>query len=226
MDAKVEIHSDSTVALGLVESPSCKSGLATILTIRQNLSDAMKKWTGVSIRMCWSPSHAGIVGNERADSLAAEATQLQLDEQALPVPSCRFLRTTADLVLAQEWTSRYRVFCGVHRHSPAVTFVKGPPSKHCPKLLATDVLRQVLARYIQVVLGHGAWGEYFLRMFLAENITVETDCDCGERIESRTHRLLSCTNTRCHRDNAWSNSDSDKGTPTQIDEWTSRAGRQ
>lgn len=83
------IFSDSLSALQALENP--KIDIKTteyILDIKQKYNELIKNQS-TTIKLFWIPSHKGIEGNEKADSLAKEATTLQTTSH-LPIPFADF----------------------------------------------------------------------------------------------------------------------------------------
>lgn len=62
-----------------------------------------------------------------------------------------------------------------------------PPSLK-PSRWFKDNPREVLGRLVQVQTGHGAFGEYYRRFHINEDIA----CPCGDALQTRVHILTEC----------------------------------
>ena len=68
----VTLFVDNQAAIQSVHSPGGQSGQLILGQIIHFISILQKR--GVSIEICWIPAHTGVPGNEKADTIAKQAT--------------------------------------------------------------------------------------------------------------------------------------------------------
>ena len=68
----VTLFVDNQAAIQSVHSPGGQSGQLILRQIIHFISVLQKR--GISIEICWIPAHTGILGNEKADIIAKQAT--------------------------------------------------------------------------------------------------------------------------------------------------------
>lgn len=136
------------------------------------------------IEIAWCPSHCGIGGNERADRLAKQATELAF---SAPIWKSRaHMRRRAKEIMQEDWQqewSRYPLqghFAISNRIPPTIK-----PTKHFRDLRFN---RELFGRLMQCRTGHGYIGEYYQQFHINESI----DCPCGEELQTREHILREC----------------------------------
>ena len=137
-----------------------------------------------SIEVAWCPSHCNIPGNDRADELAKEATQLAW---SAPIGTSRAFalrraKATTQAAWIRDWQKAPRKgrFAIANRIPPSLN-----PTKHFTEL---QNQREVFGCLVQCRTGHAYTGE-FRRQFFPEK---SVDCECGELLQTREHIIRSC----------------------------------
>jgi hypothetical protein len=108
---------------------------------------------GATIEVSWVPGHMGIEGNDRADSLAKEATDLEPITETTTIASLhRQIRNR----LKAEWTNNWagKPMTGRYAISDRI-----PPSLNGSHAFRT-LDRRTLGIVTQARTGHGHFGEY------------------------------------------------------------------
>lgn len=75
----ITIFSDSKSVLQALQNINFKNNTSHLIKIRNSINKFVKN-RGM-IKLTWIPSHCGIIGNERADTLAKEAPKSGTDFQ-------------------------------------------------------------------------------------------------------------------------------------------------
>jgi ribonuclease HI len=136
---------------------------------------------GATIEVSWVPGHMGIEGNDRADSLAKEATDLEPITETTTIASLhRQIRNK----LKTEWTSNWagKPMTGRYAISDHI-----PPSLSGSHAFRT-LDRRTLGIVTQARTGHGHFGEYYQ----IHNIQEPTNCPCGAALQTREHIVFEC----------------------------------
>ena len=177
-----QIYSDNQAAIYRLKTLSdrpgqecqIRTGLATELAIRK----------GASITINWVPGHTNVPGNELADSLAKEATELVPDSNKT---SYAHLGSTIRVTRLREWQTVLDQYDKLPSQNPA-TYKKQFPWKLGSKiLLPLGTKRQLASAFYQLKLGHGYLKSYLHRLGHSESDL----CQCGKR-ETAEHLLLRC----------------------------------
>ena len=127
------------------------------------------------------PGHMDIEGNDRADEIAKEATDLEpITDTTTLAKLHRQLRERLKTEWISEWankpmTGRYAI---ADRIPPSVA------GSHAFRTLT----RHTLGTVTQARTGHGYFGEYYL----THNIPERSDCPCGAQLQTRDHILFEC----------------------------------
>ena len=184
----VTVFSDSQAALRALSGHIIKSKVVLNCIESLNTLAADRK---VTLR--WVKAHVGHVGNERADMLAKEGSELVVDgvEPFLPVPTCEFKLLVRD-GLDKRWTKQWRVLDG---HRQTKLWFDGPCRPKAYVGLRLD--RVSLGTMVQFITGHN---------FMARHSHLLKEWDdptcrlCLEEEETAWHVVAECPATRCLRE--------------------------
>ena len=134
-----------------------------------------------TIEISWVPGHMGTEGNDRADALAKEATDLEPARETTTLAKIhRQLREEMKSGWIIEWankpmTGRYAI---ADRIPPSLA------GSHAFRTLD----RNILGLVTQARTGHGHFGEYYT----THNIQEPSGCPCGAETQTRDHILFEC----------------------------------
>ena len=127
------------------------------------------------------PGHMGIEGNDRANELAKEATEL---EPATETTTIAKLHRQLRAKMKTEWTIEWarKPISGRYAISDRI------PSS----LAGSHAFRTLDGRTLGIVTqartGHGYFGEYYQ----THNIQEPADCPCGAGLQTREHIVFEC----------------------------------
>jgi ribonuclease HI len=180
----IHIFTDCSSAISAIHHPKVGAGQHYIHTFSQTIIYLLTTNPRLSINLTWCPSHSGVQGNERADTLAKEATELARNSP-ISVTRTNTLRRTkaqATKIWKGEWrkTALTGHFAIANRFPPSLH-----PTHHFTHLKAN---RELFGRTLQCRTGHGHTGE-FRRDFSLDGLH---ECPCGEHVETRAHILQDC----------------------------------
>lgn len=173
----VNILSDSRSSLDLLTNPKLLHPLAK--SIKESIAQIREE--GRQVRLFWLRAHVGTPGNERADELAKTAGNKATpnpDYAAIPLS---FIRRKIRDETVQKWQDRYDTSA-----TGSVTKVFFPDVAK-----AYRIVRETKPNHLQIQLltGHGGFGEYLHRF----NLKASPGCECDLSIsESVWHILLEC----------------------------------
>ena len=192
--SKILLFSDSTAAVRAIMDPKPGSAQYFTLSFHNLIRPLLESYPNLCITVSWCPSHCGIPGNERADSLAKEATSLgcQIPFSTTRSNAKRRSKSAIVKLWQKEWrstpkTGRYAI---ANRIQPSLN-----PTKHF-QLLKDQ--REIFGRVLQCRTGHAYTGEF--RQFFLPLSPDPTSCPCdNETLETRTHILVDCPRYDEHR---------------------------
>jgi len=145
------------------------------------------------IRILTSPSHCKIKGNDRADALAKEATQMAWN---MPIGTLRaftlcWAKATTQTAWIRDWqrTPKKGQFTILNRIPPSLN-----PTKHFTELKDHH---EVFGLLIWCRTGQAYIGE-FRRQFFPEK---SVECKCGETLQTCEHILRTCARYTDHQEN-------------------------
>lgn len=155
------------------------------ILFRKAIDQLLLAYPNLAVEIWWIPGHAGIAGNERADVLASEAGNIT------PTPlynrSVTWALARAKSRAIKLWVNRWRSL----DHSETVrTHITHLPSWQLnPFHNSFSGRRAIHSRLIQVILGHGFFGAYFLRFVPTNDI----GCQCDHsKLQTAHHILYEC----------------------------------
>ncbi|EUC56479.1 reverse transcriptase from mobile element jockey protein, partial [Rhizoctonia solani AG-3 Rhs1AP] len=187
----IHIFSDNQSAVMTINSPKAHPAQYASLFFREHVHAFLANDSSRTFTVQWIPGHSGIPGNNRADSLA------NLGAQAVPTPlfdrTATWIKSNASDTAREAWIQVWNQSkCSEHTRR----FMPNPPSLKINAVFAKDPPScQVSSRLVQLITGHGFYGEYRARFFPNE----DTSCTCGEAIQTVPHYLFQCPHTEAQR---------------------------
>lgn len=150
----------------------------------------LKEKEGRTLEVAWVPGHKDVKGNDEADRLAKEATELPIEDDTPTTFTHHRRKVRADLTANWNdyWLSKPRPeskFAVADRIAPSL---KG--SKSFKKME-----RKEYGLVTQVRTGHGYYGDYYRGIGKPEM----AGCPCGEEIQTRQHILAECEDYEASR---------------------------
>ena len=154
---------------------------AHVCLVMEVVMSFLDKNQRVSIEVLWVPGHMGIEGNNRADELAKEVTEL---EPATETTTIAKLHWQLCAKMKTEWTIEWarKPIAGRYAISDCI-----------PPLLAGSHTFRTLDQHIlgivtQARTRHGYFGKYYQ----TQNIQEPNDCPCGAGLQMCEHIVFEC----------------------------------
>jgi hypothetical protein len=176
---RIELLSDSLAALSSIVST--EKIPSTFIEIRKLLASH----SHIYVTFFWIPSHQGHSGNELADELAKDATNLPFITDLTPPPPSyikQFIEAQLTATWNKEW-SLSKKSAITHDFLPSVTLQRPIATLHKPFLLC------------KVISGHAPLNYHLHRIGKAQSPL----CSCKLAEESTLHFLFDCPNLDAQR---------------------------
>jgi ribonuclease HI len=186
IDGKLYICSDSKSGLSIITGNNPKNSRTFYTITHKHITNIIE--TETPIHLIWTPGHAGIPGNERADKEAAKARESPSIIQA----TTAYMKNKIQTSMLNRWTKHHKsqpLSSGWGRASAR------PSLKLNKSLKSSPFGREVATRTIQVITGHCFCGEYYQRMNLPE---IKRCLKCGS-IQTRSHIIQHCNQYKKYR---------------------------
>jgi ribonuclease HI len=178
-----QIYSDNQAAIHRLNTLSDKPGQECQIRTSSATELAISK--GASVTINWVPGHTNVPGNELADSLAKEATELVPDSNNT---SYAHLGSIIRDVRLKEWQTVLDKYDRLPSQNPEAYKVQFPWKLGSKIPLPPGTKRRLASAFYQLKLGHGYLKSYLYRMGHSESDLCR---QCGRR-ETAEHLLLSC----------------------------------
>jgi len=185
---RATVFSDCRSVLEALSSHQRKSNTNYLIPLCRNKFHSLSDSNCV-INLVWVPSHVGIPGNERADSLAGQAA-LNGRKPKFKVPctdycafSSRVLREKTSAFLEDSFLSKGKQFYSLY-------FKNNPPPQ--PWFARLSIPREQIVSITRLRSNH-----YNLNASLhRKNIIPSASCDCGDPHQDINHIIFYCPLTR------------------------------
>ena len=177
---------DSTKALAAIQAgnkaKSCRAILRDISLLLRQRADS-----NCPTRLAWCPGHKGITGNEKANTVARQATAVQ-GKPTAPVDE-RIRELAGVLQLIEKDRSDNPILTRSHRRFGQYTWQldQALPGKHTLALYG-NISSEEASVLIQARSGHCRLNQSLYRLKIVDT----ADCQCGEGEETIQHVLLHC----------------------------------
>jgi ribonuclease HI len=189
----IYFFADNSAAVDGIFDPMMKPGQLYAALFHKATCEFMNARPTNRITVSWIPSHTkcGIKGNDRADELAKNGTELH-PSPFTPFSFANAKRTDKEKTQTKwrkEWAKKPKVgrFAPANRIPPSLK-----PTKHFNEMPDG---KEIFSRVTQCRTGHAFIGEYYEKFVPTESI----HCPCGEHRQTRDHILRSCTKYAAHR---------------------------
>lgn len=176
----ITICTDSQAALKALMAGNCNSRI--LKECYQALARAAEKRV---VNLVWVPGHSNILGNDQADRLAREGSNLPMigPKPALPVPLAHY-KMDINQRMRRDMHQAWRLASGCQQ---AKAFIGNPCSKTAFKLLRLS--RPDISLVTGILTGHNRLNYHLNKI----GIKSEPDCDmCGAARETSEHFIRSC----------------------------------
>ncbi|KAG9225338.1 hypothetical protein CCMSSC00406_0006275 [Pleurotus cornucopiae] len=180
----IRLFADNTSAIDSINDPNPHPAQSASIIFRKHVNTLLTTHPQLTISINWSPGHAGIKGNERADSLAKSATTLP----SVISSSLSWAKANSKIQAIARWTNDWKAN---RKRNQAALATTRPPSTRLRKFQREfNGSRALYSRTMQAATGHAFTGEYYSRF----NVSSEnTECSCGRADpQTREHILISC----------------------------------
>lgn len=195
------IYTDNQAAIQAVSHPSITSGQYITHKVITEIERARRK--GIHITIQWTPSHAGIPGNEEVDALAKQAagwnqaTNLVQPDTRAPAYETYTLRSAKKRAgkkrARDEWEERWQ------RHQHRRDYYPYAPSPHKRYLAAHGQQKKALSAVI-VQMRTGKIGLHsYLHRIRPNDVPNDRCRGCLLRRENLYHVLLECPSYKAER---------------------------
>ncbi|XP_049869365.1 uncharacterized protein LOC126369116 [Pectinophora gossypiella] len=171
------IYCDSMAALLTVVNPGALHPLAVETRDAIHCCSIQNK----SVSLFWIKAHAGLEGNERADSLAKEAALKSKRKPDYDMYPVSFVKRSIRMDTLDEWNRRYST-----GHTASTTKLFFPSAVGAYRTIRRLGITKELT---QALTGHGGFSEYLTRFKCKDNPACACDADTGETVP---HILLHC----------------------------------
>ncbi|EUC60717.1 reverse transcriptase from mobile element jockey protein, putative, partial [Rhizoctonia solani AG-3 Rhs1AP] len=188
---KVHLFSDNQSVVQTILSLKAHPAQLASIIFREEVLSYLNESPDRSLTLQWIPGHSDISGNDRADQMADFGTQL------VPTPIFECTATWQKCHATDEaratWLS---IWNNAKRSEHSQRFIPNLPSLKLNKVFTEEPPpRRITSRLVQLITGHGFFGEYRNRLFPDES----PSCSCGESIQTVPHLLFHCPHTEAQR---------------------------
>ena len=181
--------SDNQAALSAITDTTAHPAQGASILFRRHIDSLLSTLNPFDVELIWIPGHKGILGNERADSIAKAA----VNHHPIFASTISWAREKAKSRALKSWRTEWSAH--PHTNLAATALSKPPSTKLSPFHRSFSDTRATHSRIIQTLLGHFFCGEYYARFVPTESAS----CPCGDPHQTRTHILTDCPIYEAHR---------------------------
>jgi ribonuclease HI len=180
----IHIFSDNTGAIQRIFKGTPGKAQSCSLRFRRNILQLLDTHPQIEITIEWAPGHTKIRGNEIADRLAKRGSRCPTQNPNWA--SYAYVGAAWRRALGDLWKQRW----GEIRRHPRSEYTQADhfPPQLSPTKRFRELSRATFSRTFQARTGHAHIGAYYARFVPSE----QTECTCGERLQSRLHILQEC----------------------------------
>ncbi|PCH36470.1 hypothetical protein WOLCODRAFT_157178 [Wolfiporia cocos MD-104 SS10] len=174
---------DNQAALQAAPDTTDHPGQTLSILFRKHLDTTLRSHLGLSVHLQWCPSHSGIPGNDRADTLAKQV----VSRRSIVPPSLSWLWEHNCARALRRWKMDW---AGCPHINAAGVTLADPPSLRLSRFHQTYTGPcHVHSRIVQLCLGHGHFGDYYRHFVPSES----SRCLCnGVTLQTQEHVLVDC----------------------------------
>jgi hypothetical protein len=140
----------------------------------------------INFNIKWIRGHSGIIGNERADTMAKEGSSLEISESIYNLFPLSFAKRHFNTVTVNEWNNEWQLS------------TKGSQTKEFfPTIYERLKMKYFKPNYTltQYFSGHGSFGSYLKKFKISKSDLRE----CEQTAETPQHIILECDIHSIHR---------------------------
>ncbi|KAF7574516.1 Dimer-Tnp-hAT domain containing protein [Pyrenophora tritici-repentis] len=189
-DQEFEVYADNQAAIYRLKNLSDNPGQHWQLRCLKAANTIRRKQA--NIHLLWAPGHTDIVGNERADYLAKEATK---EDPRSTTKSIAYLGTTIKRIQQTEQRQEYKKYKARATALNKATYSAKYPLKISKTIqMPQNTKRVTSSAFYSLKLGHGYFNSYLKRFKKRDS----NRCTC-QNIQTPEHLLLYCHLYKDHR---------------------------
>ncbi|EUC54788.1 reverse transcriptase from mobile element jockey protein, putative, partial [Rhizoctonia solani AG-3 Rhs1AP] len=183
----IHLFADNQSAVSNINSPKPHAAQYASILFRESAHSFLAENPDRSVTVRWIPGHTSIPGNERADALANEGAEL--DPDPIFHSTATWLKSNATEKARTAW---HTIWDQAKRSEHTRRYLPNAPSLTLNKVFAKGSHpRKVTSRLVQIITGHGFFGEYYAR-FPKFRPNGDSSCTCGEHVQTVPHLLFHC----------------------------------